>query len=206
MLFLTQKYLHSTRTNPPMRRIKYIIRDKEPRNCTKQSIPMKKNKRARKGKFQDIDNKICDYLDARKTKMIVDFNDRESASIKSFAVKKKNEIKVNLRFISGKLLMFAQPSLKSFTYSLWETLHFPDPKVKEMFEKYQIEKILCYHVLIDTDSTSLQFIIISDPYSDFPDSKIRDVLFEVITRTDIYKRFDPSHPFWGNFNARKRKK
>ena len=137
--------------------------------------------------------------------MIVDFNDRESASIKSFAVKKKNEIKVILRFISGKLLMFAQPSLKSFTYSLWETLHFPDPKVKEIFEKYQIKKILCYHVLIDTDSTSLQFIIISDPYSDFPDSKIRDVLFEVITRTDIYKRFDSSHPFWENFNARKEK-
>ena len=44
-------------------------------------------------KFQDIDNKICDYLDARKTKMIVDFNDRESATIKSFAVKKKSEIR-----------------------------------------------------------------------------------------------------------------
>ena len=137
--------------------------------------------------------------------MIVDFNDRESASIKSFAIEKKNEIKVTSRFMSGKLLMFAKLSLKSFIYSLWETLHFPGPKVKETFEKHQIEKTLCYHVLTDTDSTSLQFIIISDPYSDFPDSKIRDVLFEVITRTDIYKRFDSSHPFWENFNARKKK-
>ena len=101
--------------------------------------------------------------------------------------------------------MFAKLSLISFIYSLWETLHFPGPKVKEIFEKYQIEKILCYHVLTDTDSTSLHFIIISDPYSDFPDSKIRDVLFEVITRTDIYKRFDSSRPFWENFNARKEK-
>ena len=29
------------------------------------------------------------YLDPKKTKMIVEFNDGESASIKSFAVKKK---------------------------------------------------------------------------------------------------------------------
>ena len=108
--------------------------------------------------------------------------------------------------MSGKLLMFAKLSLKSFIYSLCESLHFPGPKVNEIFEKYQIEKILCYHVL--TDSTSLQFIIISDPNSDFPESKIRDVLFEVTTkrRTDIYKRFDSSHPFWENVNARKEKR
>ena len=138
--------------------------------------------------------------------MIVDLNDRESASIKSFTVKKKNEIKVTSRFMSGKLLVFAKLSLKSFIYSLCESLHFPGPKVKEIFEKYQIEKILCYHVL--TDSTSLQFIIISDPNSDFPESKIRDVLFVVTTkrRTDIYKRFDSSHPFWENVNARKEKR
>ena len=80
------------------------------------------------------------------------------------------------------------------------------PKVKEIFEKYQIGKILCFHVLTDTHSASLQFITISDPNSDFPESKIRDVLFEVITKTDIYKRFDSSHPFWENFNARKGKR
>ena len=37
-------------------------------------------------KFQDIDDKIPDCLDPRKTKMIIKFNVRESASIKSFAV------------------------------------------------------------------------------------------------------------------------
>ena len=46
------------------------------------------------------------------------------------------------------------------------------PKVKEIFEKYQIGKILCFHVLTDTDSASLQYITISDPNSDFPESKI----------------------------------
>ena len=33
------------------------------------------------------------YLDPRKTKMMVEFNDRESASIKSFAVKNKKAMK-----------------------------------------------------------------------------------------------------------------
>ena len=40
--------------------------------------------------------------------MTVEFNDRESASIKSFAVEKRKEIKVTMQFKSGKLLMFAE--------------------------------------------------------------------------------------------------
>ena len=38
-----------------------------------------------------MENNISHYLDPRKTKTIIDFNDRESASIKSFAEKKKKE-------------------------------------------------------------------------------------------------------------------
>lgn len=46
--------------------------------------------------------------------MVIDFNDRESANIKSFAVKKKrNEINGGTtRFMSGKLLMLAKLFLK----------------------------------------------------------------------------------------------
>lgn len=54
------------------------------------------NKRVKKRNFQDVESKICDLLDPGKTKMIIDFNDRESASIKSFAVKKKKRNKSNL--------------------------------------------------------------------------------------------------------------
>ena len=89
----------------------------------------------------------------RKTRMIIDFNDRESASIKSFAVKKKNEIKVISRFMSGKLLMFAKLLLKSFIYDLAETFCFPSQLIVEIYKKYKIEKIEMYHVLTDTDST-----------------------------------------------------
>ena len=57
-----------------------------------------KNKKVKKRKFKNIDEKIIECLDPRKTKMIIDFNDCESASIKSFAVKKKNQIKFTSRF------------------------------------------------------------------------------------------------------------
>ena len=48
---------------------------------------LKKKTKKEEKIFQDIDEKIANCLDPRKTKMIVEFNDRESASIKSFAVK-----------------------------------------------------------------------------------------------------------------------
>ena len=61
-----------------------------------------------KRKFKDIGEKIAESLDARKTKMVLEFNDHEAASIKSIAVKKRSSIKVTIRFMSGKLLMFAK--------------------------------------------------------------------------------------------------
>ena len=60
----------------------------------------------------------------------------------------------------------------------------------------------------DTDSTSLQFVIIFDPSSNFLESKLRDVIFEVIGKTKIYNRFDTYQSFWKKLDARepKRKK
>ena len=63
-----------------------------------------KKQTQKKKKFKNIDEKIADCLDPT-------FNDRESASIKSFAVKKRSEIKVTTRCMSGKLFMFAKLSL-----------------------------------------------------------------------------------------------
>ena len=160
-----------------------------------------KNKKAKKRKFQSIEDKMTDCQDPRKTKMIIDFNDGESASIKSFAVW-KGVIKATTRFITGKLLMFAKLFLKSFVYLLSKIFCFPDETVKKIYKKYMIEKIIYYHILTDTDSTSFQFVIISDPARNIPEI----LSFEVIISTKIYNRFDTSHPFWEKFNARKPKK
>ena len=95
--------------------------------------------------------------------MIFQFNCQESALIKSFAVKQSNQVKLTTRFLSGKLLMFAKLSLRSFIYEMLETFSFPDKKVQEIFQKYGIEKVHIYHVVTDTDSTCLKFLFVSDP-------------------------------------------
>ena len=48
--------------------------------------------------------------------------------------------------------MFAKFSVKSFIYNLVDTFYFPNDIVKEIYKKYQIERIICYHILTDTDS------------------------------------------------------
>ena len=101
--------------------------------------------------------------------------------------------------MSGKLLLFTKLSLQSFIYKLTEILFFPNATVKEIYKKYKIERIIVYHILTDTDSTSLQFIILSYTSRDFPESKIKNVIFEGIVKTEIFKRFDTCHSFWENF-------
>ena len=87
----------------------------------------KKGKKKRK--IQVIDSKTADAVDSRKTKMILEFNNHESASIKSSAAKKNHHIKVTTRFLSGKMLMFAKLSLMSSIYEDLETFSFPNENV-----------------------------------------------------------------------------
>ena len=92
--------------------------------------------------------------------MIVHFCAEEAASIKSFAVKEKEQVKVTTRFLSRKMLMFAKFSLMSFIGEILETFCFPD---KEVRDRCLIEKICIYHVLTDTGSTSLHFLFYKRP-------------------------------------------
>ena len=135
--------------------------------------------------------------------MLLEFNDAQSSSINQIAVKTNTSIKCTTRFMSGKLLMFAKLSLKSFIYSLAELLAFPEENetVEKIYRKYGIEKIFCYHILTDTDSTSLNFLIISSAHSTFPESRVRDILFEIFSSTEIRKRFDKSDKFWEQFSV-----
>ena len=110
---------------------------------------IKNGKRTRNKSFEQ---KVENSLDPRKTKMVVEFDYVNSPSIKSFAVKKQNKIKTNTCFMSGKLLMFAKLSSKSFVYELTEIFCFSNETVKKNFDKYLIEKVEIFHVLMDTDS------------------------------------------------------
>ena len=74
-------------------------------------------------------------------------------------------------------------------------------KFKKIYDKYLIEKVYIYHILTDTDSTSLQFLFVRDPASDKINKKYRDIIFEVIIASEIYNRFDTSHEFWDKFGV-----
>ena len=116
------------------------------------------------------------------------------ASIKSFAIKQRSKVKITTRFMPGKLVMFA---LKSFIFVISKTFCFPQENVIEIYKKYIIETVEIFHVLTDTDSTSLKFIFISDPNSELLPEEIA---------SGIYKRFESCHVFWHIFGARKENK
>ena len=172
-----------------------------------ETIEMFSKKRKRKiqqsNPVDTIENKIKNCKDIRKNKMVIEFNDHKSSSVKSIAVKSQTNIKCTSQFMSGKLLMFAKLSLKSFVYTLVELLHFPEenPIVASIYEKYDIKQINCYQIWTDTDSTSIQFIIVSDPASTYPECNVRDILFEFFSKTEIRERFDKSDEFWRRFNV-----
>ena len=67
--------------------------------------------------------------------MILEFNCQESVSIKYFAVKQSNQVKLTTRFLSGKMLMFAKLTLMSFVYEMLETFCFPEKKVQKFLPK-----------------------------------------------------------------------
>ena len=163
----------------------------------------KKRMFQQKPPINTIENKIKNWSDNRKNKMIIEFNEHKSSSVKLIAVRSESVVKCATRFMSGKLLMFAKLSLKSFIYSLVELLHFPEenPVVSSINEKYKIEQILCYQVLTDTDSTSIQFIMVSELDSSYPECNVRDILFEIFSKTKICKRLDKSNEFWRKFNV-----
>ena len=82
--------------------------------------------------------------------------------------------------MSGKLLMFAKLSLKSFIF----------------------------HVLTDIDSTSLKVIFISDPNSDIHESKYKDIIFEIITTSQFTRdltAYTSSGTFLGLGKSKKEK-
>ena len=105
--------------------------------------------------------------------------------------------------MSVKLLMFAKLYLKSFIYDVVEIFCFPTEEISSLYKKYLIEKVEVFHVLTYTDSTALKFIFVSDPNSDLPEDKFKDIFFEVIVTSKIYKRFVSSNEFWDNFGPRK---
>ena len=153
-------------------------------------------------KIDTIENEIEASEDLRKNKMLLEFNEADSSSaVKQIAVKSQTSVRCTTRFLAGKMLMFAKLSLKSFVYDLAELLTFPGETVQAIYDQHQIERVYVFHILTDTDSTSMQFIVVSKVESTFTEPELRSILFEIFSKTDISRRFDKSDDFWKQFNV-----
>ena len=152
-----------------------------------------------------MDERIASVEREPKTKSMIEFDTEYACSIKALGVKENNQIKPTTRFFSGKMLMFAKLSLKSFICDLIETFVFPNAATKEIYNKNEIEYVYIYQILTYTDSAALQFLFICSEKSTKNDREYRDEIFGVISSNDIFKRFDTSHKFWEKFEARDEK-
>ena len=74
-------------------------------------------------------------------------------------------------------------------------------KKKHIPKDLEIIQIFFSQVLTDTDSSSIEFIFLSDPASLYPECDVKDILFEFFTETEIRERFDKSDEFWWQFNV-----
>ena len=70
-----------------------------------------------------------------------------------------------------------------------------------IYKIYDIEQIFCYQVWTETDSTCIQFILVSDLASSYPECDVRDILHAIFLKTEIRERFDKSYEFWRRFNV-----
>ena len=147
--------------------------------------------------------KLIDFVDRKneafidqKVKSLIDFDEEYSASIRSVAIKKNNQVKLTTRFLSGKMLMFSKVSIKSSVYDLIDVFMFPNQEIRDIYQKCQIEKCYLYQNLTDTDSTSIFFVFICDLNCFVSKEKARNIIFEVMLKS---KRFLIVLIYWLNF-------
>ena len=101
--------------------------------------------------------------------------------------------------------MFSKVSIKSFVYDLIDIFMFPNQEIREIYQKYQVEKAYLYQNLTDTDSPSVFFVFICNLNCSISEDKARDILFEVMLKSKVFDRLDLSAEFYEQFNSRNEK-
>ena len=132
---------------------------------------------------------------------MIEFDKNECNSIKSIVIKGNTTIDVSSQFIKGKMLMFAKLSLKSFVYDVIDVFCFLDETIREIYNRYQIQKCFLYQNLTDTDSTSLFFNFICNVDCSVAECEAREIIFECMKKLKIAKRLDVSDEFGSNLKC-----
>ena len=86
--------------------------------------------------------------------------------------------------------MFSKVSIKNFVYDLTDVFMFPDHEIREIYQKYQVDKCYLYQNLNDTGSTSVSFLFICNLNCSVNEDKAKNIIFEVMLKSKIFDRFD----------------
>ena len=170
-----------------------------------QKLQEKKKRTKRKTTMTNYFDRIETANRKTNVKSVIDFGAEQSNSVKAMISKQNCNIKATTRFLSGKMLMFAKVSIKSFVCDMIDAFMFPDEIVKAVYEKYNIETCYLYQCLTDTDSTSLNVVFLCGENCTISESYSRKIVFEVMTKSKILKRLDLSHDFWADFDVQDKK-
>lgn len=103
--------------------------------------------------------------------------------------------RVSTRYIFSKHLTNAKISLASFIYDCIDTFCFPNDETKQIYAHHKIIKILPFLLMTDTDSVSLELIVIAKDSCDCGEWKMRDILLRIVLENDIQYRLDLSGEF-----------
>ena len=185
----TQQF-HKLDTNDPFYQIKLSSLKQEQQEGLEAAKKLNEKRKNMKRKVT-----ISDYFDRMKevnekanAKSLIEFDQEHSNSIKAVIVKQNQNIKPTARFLSGKMLMFAKVSIKSFVCDIIDVFMFPNEKTKSIYEKYNIEKCYISQCLTDTDSTSINFIFICNLGCVVNEENARKIIFEVMITSKILER------------------
>ena len=194
--------------NDPFKNIRLTeLQNRRDENFDALELLKKKEKRMKKRKVKDdFQDRKTSFLEDRRIKTMIDFEENNCSSIKSLVVKGSTNVKVSSRFIKGKMLMFAKLSIKSFVYDMIDVFCFPNETVREIYHQHQIQKCFLYQNLTDTDSTSLFFVFVCNLESTIPESEARKIIFECMIKSKIFERLDISHDFWKEYNVQDKSK
>ena len=122
-------------------------------------------------------------------------------SIKTIVGGKKQNIKVNTRYVGGAILMHAKLSIASFIHDIMELFMEKTmlDSTREEMKKLSIDKIICSLAVTDTDSCSFQF----NGFADYNTVCNEDEFLRFIKNT-IYRnlnhRIDTSSNYYAKYN------
>ena len=199
--------LHKLDKNGPFYEIKLstIKHEKAMGLEAAKSLEEKKKRQKKRTTLIDYFDRMNEANQNINVKSMIEFDQEQSTSIKAVLVKQNSTIKVTSRFLSGKMLMFAKVSIKSFVYDIIDVFMFPDETTKSIYEKHKIKKCYVYQNLTDTDGTSILFVFICNMNSVVDEITARNIIFEVMATSKILKRLDLSDGFWAEFDVQNKK-